>query len=165
MRTLLGPWHLDREEAAYRRLAGLPGTAAFLERVDRQAILLSCVAGRPLARFEPGALPARFFDDLERLLEAVHARGVAHGDLHRHDVLVTDEGRPCVVDFSTALCAPPGADPVLGFVFRQMRRADRRAAAKLRRRFMPAASGAVPERPALYRIGAHLRRLFSRRPR
>jgi hypothetical protein len=162
VRVVLGPWSLDREERAYRCLQGLTGTAEFLGRVDRRAIALARIPGRPLAALGAGDLPPGFFDDLDRLLAAIHARGVAHGDLHRRDVIVGDDGRPHVVDFSTSVCSRPRADPLLSFVFRQMCGADRRAAAKLRRRYLPGTAAALPGRPGLYRIGAGIKRLLNR---
>jgi tRNA A-37 threonylcarbamoyl transferase component Bud32 len=162
VRAILGPWHLDREETAYRNLEGVPGIPEYLGRVDRQAIALGFIPGRPLAALAAGDLPPAFFDDLDRLLAAVHARGVAHGDLHRRDVIAGDNGHAHVVDFSTAVCAPPEADPLLAFVFRQTCRADRRAAAKLRRRYLLGPGAPIPARPALYRIGGCVRRIIDR---
>ncbi len=160
VRLLLGPWQLDREWRAYRALAGLRGTPALVARVDRQAIALEYVAGRSLASFRPGELKAEFFDGIERLLDDIHARGVAHGDLHRHDVLAGAGGEPHLVDFSTSLVASAGAGALRRYLFRQMCRADRRSAAKLRRRFLPGSGARVPERPALYRIGRWARQVF-----
>jgi tRNA A-37 threonylcarbamoyl transferase component Bud32 len=167
VRVLFGPWQLDREARAYARLEGVAGVPRFLGRVDRQAIALEFVAGRPLAGFRPGELPAAFFDRLDGILEAIHAAGVAHGDLHRHDVLVGPGGEPCLVDFSTSLVMARGDDPLTAFLFRQMCRADRRSAAKLRLRFLPGSAAPVPARPALYRLGRRLKRLLDlarRRP-
>ncbi len=160
VRLLLGPWQLDREGRAYRALTGVHGTPAFVARVDRQAIALEYVTGRSLASFRPGELKAEFFDRLDRLLDDIHARGVAHGDLHRHDVLAGPGGEPYLVDFSTSVVASPGAGALSRFLFHQMCRADRRSAAKLRRRFLPGSRAQVPERPGLYRIGGWVRRVF-----
>ncbi|HKB06907.1 MAG TPA: phosphotransferase, partial [Candidatus Polarisedimenticolia bacterium] len=162
VRRLLGPWQLDREERAYAVLAGARGTAAFVARVDRQAIALQYVPGRSLAACRPGDLQAGFFDRLERLLDEIHTRGVAHGDLHRHDVLVGGGEEPFLVDFSTSVVAPAGAGAVSRFLFRQMSRADRRSAAKLRRRFLPGSDAPVPERSGMYRVGGWGRRLLDR---
>jgi hypothetical protein len=162
VRLLLGPWQLDREARAYGALRGLRGTPAFLGRVDRQAIALEYIAGRSLASLRPGDLPASFFDRFDRLLDEMHARGVAHGDLHRHDVLAGPGGEPCLVDFSTSVAAGEGAFAWTRFLFNQMRRADRRSAAKLRRHLLPGSGTPVPGRRGLYRIGGWVKRFFGR---
>ncbi len=159
-RCLLGPWQLDREARAYALLGGVRGVPRFLGRIDRRAIALGFVPGRDLGSVRPGELAGAFFDDLDRLLADVHAAGVAHGDLHRHDVLQGRDGRPYLVDFSTSLVAGPGAGPLRRFLFDQMCRADRRAAAKLRRRLLPGAGPELPARPGLYRVGGALRRFW-----
>jgi len=162
VRHLLGPWQLGREARAYGVLGGLRGTPAFLGRVDRQAIALEYVRGRTLASLRPGDLRAPFFDRLDRLLEEIHARGVAHGDLHRHDVLAGPDGEPCIVDFSTSVAAGRDAGAWTRFLFDQMRLADRRSAAKMRRRLLPGTGAVVPERRGLYRMGGWARRLLDR---
>lgn len=161
VRQIWGPWQLDREARAYGILAGLRGTPAFLGRVDRQAIVLEYVAGRTLASLRTGDLPGPFFDRLDRLLEEIHARGVAHGDLHRHDVLAGPDGQPCIVDFSTSVLGGGGAGAWSRFLFDQMRLADRRSAAKMRRRMLPGSGAEVPDRRGLYRVGGWARRLLN----
>jgi hypothetical protein len=160
VRQVLGPWQLDREERAYRALGGASGTPAFLGRVDRQAIALEYVAGRSLASLRPGELEPGFFDRLELLIHAVHARGVAHGDLHRHDVLAGPGDEPYLVDFSTSITLSPDGGLVSRFLFRQLCRADLRSVAKLRRRFLPGEGALLPERPGLYRIGRRVKALL-----
>jgi len=162
IRLLLGPVQLDREALAYARLQNVAGVPRFLGRIDRSAIALEYVDGPDLGAIAPGRLAPAFFDDLERLLETVHGRGVAHGDLSRRDVLVDPAGRAYLVDYSTALVVGPDADPLSRFLFAQMCRADRRALAKMRRRFLPGSGVEIPERPGLYRLGSRLKRLFGR---
>src|SRR5262249_6772871 len=161
VRAVIGPWQLDRETRAYRALEGVRGIPALVARVDRQAIGLEYVPGRNLAFCRRGDLPASFFDALDRLLDAVHARGVAHGDLHRHDVLSGPGGEPYLVDWSTGVVAAPGAGPWSRFLSRQMCLADRRSAAKLRRRLLPGGDADVPRRPWLYRAGRWVKRLLA----
>ena len=162
VRRLLGPWQLDREARAYGALAGVRGIPAFVARVDRQAIAIEYVPGRSLATHRPGQLGSKFFDRLDRLLETIHTRGVAHGDLHRHDVLADAGGEPYLVDFSTSLVASAGCGALTRLLFRQMCRADRRSAAKLRRRFLPGSGASVPDRSGLYRVGGWARRVLDR---
>ena len=162
VRHLLGPWQLRREARAYERLAGVTGIPRFLGAVDRQAIALEYVEGRPLKDLPRGALGAAFFDRLDALIAEMHARGVAHADLHRGDVLAGPDGQPYLIDFSTSWVARATAaapDPV----FRQCRLADLRSAAKLRRRYGPAGGPPPPDRPTLYRRLGSLRWLFGGR--
>ncbi len=162
VRALLGPWMLDREVRAYGRLEGLPGVPELIGRIDRHALLLEYVPGPDLGALRPGEIDVLFFDRLERLITAMHAHGVAHGDLNRSDVLAGPEGRPYVVDFSTAVLAARRSGSPRGLLFARVCRMDRRSIAKLRRRFLPGSSPPVPQRRGLHRIGAGLKRLIDR---
>jgi len=162
VRAWLGPWQLDREARAYGRLEGVTGVPRFLGRVDRQAIAVEFVPGGDLSSMRRGTLPAIFFDRLEVLVDRLHERGVAHGDLHRHDVIAGPAGQPYVVDFSTAVVTGPGWGLLSRWLFRHMRNADRRSVAKLRHRYLAGRADAVPERRGLYRLGSVLRRALGR---
>ena len=162
VRRILGPLQLDREARAYRLLRDLPGVPRLLGRIDQMAIALEYVPGGDLGSACPGDLPPAFFDRLERLLEAFHGRGVAHGDLHRRDVLVGPDGEPFIVDFSTSLVVRASSGALRRFVFDQMRRADQRAVAGMRRRLLPGSSREIPKAPALYRVGRRLKTCFDR---
>jgi len=157
VRLLLGPSQLDREERAYLALRDVPGVPRFVARIDRMAIALEHVRGRSLGEIRPGELPHGFFDRLESLLDTIHARGIAHGDLTRHDVLAGPGGEPFIVDFSTSIGATEGAGPIVRFLFDQMRLADRRSVSKIRRRFLGGAHATIPEAPAIYRAAAWLK--------
>ena len=160
VRRLLGPWQMDREARAYEALHGVEGVPVFLGRLDRQAIAIEFIPGSDLAAVRPGDLPGTFFDRLERLVASLHARGVAHGDLHRHDVLRAADGRPFIVDYSTSIVVRARSGAWTRFLFGHMSAADRRSIAKLRRRFLPGAAVAVPERSGPYRAGPWLRRVL-----
>lgn len=162
VRAFLGPWQMAREVRAYRRLAGLVGVPRLIAVVDRQAIAIDHVAGQPLRDLRRGDLDAGFFDRLEALVAAIHARGVAHADLHHGDVIAGPGGQPFVIDFSTSWVTPRPARE-RGPLFEQMRRADLRAVAKLRRRLGPPGSPEPPPRPGLFRLGVALRRLLGGR--
>ena len=60
------------------------------------------------------------------------------------------------------MVAPHGAGALARFLFRQMCRANRRSAAKLRQRFLPGSRAPVPERSGLYRVGGWARRIADR---
>ncbi len=165
IRALLGPWQLDREERAYRRLAGTPGIPQMLGRPDRLSIAMEFIPGRTLDKIRPGELADSFFDRLEELLNTIHRKGIAHGDLHHRDVIEGPEGIPYLVDFATSIAAGPDSDPARRFLFDQMRRADQHALAKLRRRLSPGSAGRIPPRPLLYRIGGRIKKGIAFAPR
>jgi RIO-like serine/threonine protein kinase len=93
---------LCREARALGTLAGLPGVARVLARSEGGDVLVrSFLPGTPLSLAR--ALPRDFFERLEELVRALHERGVCHNDLHKEgNVLVGDDGYPCLVDFQLA---------------------------------------------------------------
>lgn len=79
---------------------GLPGPDGRVPR-RRDVLLRSWVEGAPLWAAE--RLPRDFFDRLEELVRALHARGVCHNDLHKeNNILVGIDGGPRLIDFQLA---------------------------------------------------------------
>jgi RIO-like serine/threonine protein kinase len=119
---------LARETRALRALAGVPGVPRLVES-ERDALVRSYVEGAPLSKTD--ALPLDFFDHLEALVRAVHARGVCHNDLHKEqNVLVGADGRPWLIDFQLA-----SVHRRPGWLARSRMRDDLRHVAKHRRRY------------------------------
>jgi serine/threonine protein kinase len=53
-----------------------------------------------------------FYAEMLKTIESIHARGVAHGDLKRKDnILVTQDSRPCLIDFGVSIFRKPGFHP------------------------------------------------------
>ncbi len=124
---------LARERRALRALTGVEGVPS--ERsagpgVDEAAVLVRAwVEGVPLSRAP--SLPEDFFDRLDELVAAVHARGVCHNDLHKEsNVLVGADGWPWLIDFQLASVHPRG-----GRAFETRCRDDLRHVEKHRRRY------------------------------
>ena len=129
VRAFLAPLLVRHELAMLERVAGLPGLPEPRQRIDRLALALEFVEGRPLRRRTYGrALPAAFFTALEGILEGLRLRGVAYLDLRSPtNVLVTPSSAPALVDLGSAIALP---------IPRALRSAlERRALAKLRARF------------------------------
>jgi len=125
---------LRREHAIYQRLAGVSGVPGCRGLLGGEELVLDYVPGPSLR--EPGQ-PAvdrgRFFDELLAVIQAVHAAGVAHGDLKRKDnILVGPGGHPVLIDFGTAVALPPGAGAWRRWLFRQVARIDLNAWVKLK---------------------------------
>lgn len=92
---------MRREAAALALLEDLPGVARVLD-VAPDRVVRSYIAGEPLYRAR--VRDPHFYADAMRLLRRVHARGVVHNDLAKEpNVLVTEDGRPALIDFQIAL--------------------------------------------------------------
>jgi len=145
---LFGRISLNWEEAALRRLEGMEGVPAFIRRPSPHAIQISAVRGRPLDKMRSGELSESCFKNLVSLLQDIHERGVAHGDLHQRNILV-DQDRPAVIDFSTAYVK--GRVPVLdGWILRNMILLDLERLYKVERKFFD--RGDPPRMFFLYRM-------------
>lgn len=167
IRHSLGRWLTRRECAAYQAAIGLPGLPRFLGRVGPFALALQWIEARPLAAREVGDVDATCFEHLRAIVDRLHARGIALGDLHHRDVLVDSDGAVWVVDFATAwlLGAKPGR--IRRLLFDRFRDADLVAVARLQARFAggdPAAAAAAVGRAAAawHRRGRSLKRFWDR---
>jgi hypothetical protein len=134
-RHTAGRLFVGRECRAYAAAAGVPGLPEFLGRVDTFALATAWVNATPLSEIPPGSVTPEVFDRLDAILAALHARGVALGDLHHRDVLVTPSGEVALVDLATAVVAGPYALSWRRAMFERLGAHDRLAAARLRARY------------------------------
>ena len=147
---------MARERRALLAIDGLPGVPRVLddEELARHAspereaprrgdvLLRSWIAGTPLHRAQ--ALPEDFFDHLDDLVLAMHARGVCHNDLHKEqNIVVGDDGYPCLVDFQLA-----SRHPRASRLFVSRERDDLRHVEKHRRRYTRDGRGARGREPS-----------------
>lgn len=106
---------LRREYLIYSRLAGISGIPhcygffmghyLVLENVESQTLRHATIGDRK-----------KFFVEMLATIEAIHARGVAHGDLKRKEnILVTHDSRPCLIDFGVSNYRKPGFHPLNHF--------------------------------------------------
>jgi serine/threonine protein kinase len=96
---------LRREEAVYARLAGIEGIPRSFGLVDGKCLALEYIAGPSLREHESRITDREvFFAKLLATLKAMHAAGVAHGDLKRKDNIIVGAGeRPYLIDFGIAV--------------------------------------------------------------
>jgi len=130
----------DREVRHYRLLADLPNVPPLMGRVGKSAFVHAWVEGNDLLD-QSDRLPDDFFDRLEWLLKAVHARGMAYVDMNKPDnVLVDVAGRPVLIDFQISW-VPRRSWGLLGWAKRRFLRALQREdlyhVGKLKRRYRP----------------------------
>ena len=103
---------LNREYKAYSRLEGVTGIPKCYGMVADRYLVLEHIRGKP---FRDTEIPDReeWFAELLSILRAIHSRGVSHGDLKsKGNLMITDRGRPCVMDFGTTVIKKEGFHPI-----------------------------------------------------
>ncbi len=128
--TWLGRKTARNERILLAQLAGLQGIPALAGPVREtaggpdlpNAVAREYVAGHPLGNREPVA--DAFFPELNRLLDEMHYRRTVYVDLHkRENIIVTDRGEPCLIDFQISLTWPDWLHS--GPIFRILARSDK----------------------------------------
>jgi predicted Ser/Thr protein kinase len=102
-RRFVAPLLVAREAKALRALKGTPGVPEYFGKIDRLAFAMEYVEGRPVADFAEGELDPAVFPRVQAVIDAIHRRGVSHGDLKRRsNLLVTPEKQVYLIDFAAA---------------------------------------------------------------
>jgi predicted Ser/Thr protein kinase len=152
-------WTLRNEVRALQRMAGLPGTPGLLAAWE-SGLIMEHVPGRLLTELRGTEVPEAVFDRLDALVDAIHARGITVGDLHRRNILVDSDGRVGIIDFELALDTGAGLGRRLGRA--RLEGFDDLAAARQRERFgaplLPRHEQILEHPPFPYRIGRRLKR-------
>lgn len=115
---------LVREHEAYRRLEGVAGVPRCYGFIAERHLVLEFIRGVP---YREAVIADReeWFASLLGTIRECHNRGVAHGDLKSKDnLLVRDDGRPCVIDFGTTVLRREGFHPVRNRMFRYASQLD-----------------------------------------
>lgn len=104
VRHTVAPIFLKRELAFIERLRGIEGFADAGFRLDKDAIAVAFLPGRPYGDFLKTEIKPDFLEALEKLVAAMHARGVVHLDLRgAWNVMVRPDGGPAIIDFQSSL--------------------------------------------------------------
>jgi predicted Ser/Thr protein kinase len=154
-----GLWRalLRREQAVYARLGGIAGVPRSFGLVGGDYLVLEYIAG-PSLREHAAQIADReaFFAKLRATLDAMHAAGVAHGDLKRKNNIVIGAGEtPYLIDFGIAVRRSATSPLWNRLVFARLVQMDRNAWVKLKygRRVDPALEPGVlsAEDAAIYK--------------
>ncbi|MDE0585527.1 MAG: serine/threonine protein kinase [Planctomycetota bacterium] len=96
-----------REIKALTRLEECDASESRFPRIishNSQQIVRSYISGVPLHIY--GKPQPQFFEQLKELLTQMHAAKVTHNDLAKEpNIIVTDDGRPALIDMQLASCA------------------------------------------------------------
>jgi RIO-like serine/threonine protein kinase len=115
---------LEREYMAYSRLDGVNGVPKCYGMVADRYLVMEHVRGTPYrgTEFENRD---EWFAQLLSILREIHSRGVSHGDLKsKSNILVTERGQPCVIDFGTTVLKKEGFHPINNRMFEYLVQLD-----------------------------------------
>ena len=135
LRHSLGRWLIRREAKAYEAAAGVEGLPSFLGCVGTATLALEWIDGSSLAALGRGTVQDEVFDEVGKILSRLHARGVAVGDLHHRNVLITPGGRVVLVDLAASWISGSRSGPLRKLIFKRLVELDRLALARMRARF------------------------------
>jgi serine/threonine protein kinase len=167
----MGRWLCRREMRFYRLLDGIEGIPRLLGTYGESGLVREFISGCNLREFEAKGKPdARFFVELTAILAAAHARGMSHNDLSKpENILVTDDGRPVIIDYQIAIAPRTQHWPLVGWPARAfvrfMQDFDRYHVNKLHTRARPEdftaeSRGRVREKPLVIRLHGVLRKPY-----
>jgi serine/threonine protein kinase len=138
---------LRREHWVYERLVGVPGVPQSFGLVAGQYLALQHIDGPSLREYESEMSDrAAFFGRLRLTIEAMHAAGVAHGDLKRKDNIIVAAGeQPYLIDFGIAVRRSTRSELWNRLAFAPLMQMDLNAWVKLKygRRIDPEADAAM----------------------
>jgi hypothetical protein len=171
VRATIGRYLIARESRGYIDAGDLEGLPRFLGRLGPVSLATEWVDAIPLARFTAGQdspPPVEIFRQLDRILDTLHRRRIALGDLHHRDVLVSPQGEVHVVDLAMAYRfrdRPVLLRPFRRWLFGHLCRLDRIAAARMQARFTGgdvevAVEQAGGRTSGLYRTGRKLKAIL-----
>ena len=134
-RNTVAPILVARECKALRHLDGTPGIPCFYGRIDALAFAMQYIEAKPLDLFHAGEVGQPIFSRIEAVIAAMHARGVAHGDLKRRsNILVTPDQQIYLVDFASAIVA---RGPLSTKLMRTLAEIDDKSVPRLKKHVAP----------------------------
>jgi len=115
---------LLREYGAYCRLDGLGGVPQCYGLLDGRFLVIEFIRGTPFRQAD-WTDRGNWFRVFLEILQSLHERGVSHGDLKsKSNILVTEDEKPCIIDFGTSFLHKPGLHPVNNWLFEYGKRLD-----------------------------------------
>ncbi|MFO7839544.1 MAG: hypothetical protein R6X08_08620 [Desulfosalsimonadaceae bacterium] len=105
VRQVWGRFLVRREYRALYRLRGISGIPTDPFILDDYALCYRYIPGCILREVSTKVLNSDFFFRLEVLVQQMHERRMVHLDIRNsRNVLVTENGRPALLDFQSCLC-------------------------------------------------------------
>ncbi len=115
---------LRNEYHVYLKLAGIEGVPKCYGFLQNKYLLLEYIDGESLRTAELEDRPY-FIEKYFSLIQKIHQRGIAHGDMKRKEnLLVVNAKEPCVIDFGVAVIKRKGFHPVNYFFYNLAKKID-----------------------------------------
>ncbi|MEW5806603.1 MAG: hypothetical protein AB1756_04565 [Acidobacteriota bacterium] len=161
----LGKWFAGREFSIYQKLRGISGIAESLGSPDAFSFVIEYTEGKPLPDLDAKLITSSVFNSLRETIETIHGKGIACGDIHHRDILVTGDGRSYLVDFATGWEKGSRYNIIRNIIFHSLCCLDWLAFYRIRERYLgipPSMdekndfSSIIP----LYSLGRALKKMF-----
>ena len=135
----IGPLLAWREAKALKRLHGLEGVPQLLASPDKRSLLMEYVPARQVVNVDSEEYKAAsYLQSLQTLIEEMHKRGIAHGDLRSPtNALIDDNGNAALVDFVASLGRGSSLNFINRYLFEKLCLVDFSAITKLKKRIAP----------------------------
>lgn len=132
--VLFGRASVSREYEVYRRLRDIPGIPKTYGLMDHGVLIIEYINGQSLRDRESTLKDKEtFYAGMLQTIQAMHAAGVAHGDLKRKDnTLVGPDEKAFLIDFGIATTLRSGFHPLNKIWYHWMRQMDYNAWIKLK---------------------------------
>jgi serine/threonine protein kinase len=105
-RYLWGPLNIMYEKFLLNKLAGVAKIPQVIGLEDYNCLLISRIEGDEIKKCSHLLVPD-FFDQLLKIADDLHDRGVLHLDLgHKSNIMVDQDGNPAIIDFNASLYLP-----------------------------------------------------------
>jgi predicted Ser/Thr protein kinase len=121
-----------REVRMLTRLLGMRDVPQLLATCGRAAFVMTRLEARRLPARKESPPHPEFWNRARTLIEEMHTRGIAHGDLRRKNLLMNEAAtEPFLIDFATAVSRPGAGAPhnfsnaLKHFLYKRCRRIDR----------------------------------------
>jgi len=137
VRILFAPVALWRERKIYGLLDGVEGIPKYYASRSHTALTLEYIMSDSLNKKKKTDVPEFFFERLEKTVDAMHERGVVHGDLRFKNILVTEDWQPYLIDFASAISFSRRALPPWKWFCRYIQKVDKRKLVKLKAKLAP----------------------------
>jgi hypothetical protein len=161
-RFILARALMRREWRTLRALQDMEQVPTAHFRVDADAFLMDYCQGEQICNVKESEMPHGLTSEIETLVQAIHKRGVTHGDLHSNNVLIGGDTHGfALIDWATACYFGPNPRGWRKALFHELVALDDRAVAKMKVHYHPS-SLTERQRDLLLNGGSAIYRGFKR---